>query len=103
MVKVKIVFYSMYGHIYTMAEAVAEGARDVEGAQVELFQVPELVPEDVLERSGAKKRGRSLLMYRWPSLMTWLMPMPLYLAHQPASATCALRCVTSLTRQEDCG
>jgi NAD(P)H dehydrogenase (quinone) len=53
--KVKIVFYSMYGHIYRMAEAVAAGAREVDGAEVELFQVPELVPEDVLERSGAKK------------------------------------------------
>ncbi len=53
--KVKIVFYSMYGHIYKMAEAVAEGAREVEGAEVELLQVPELVPEDILEKSGAKQ------------------------------------------------
>jgi len=53
--KVKIVFYSMYGHIYRMAEAVAEGAREVEGAEVELLQVPELVPDEVLEKSGAKK------------------------------------------------
>jgi NAD(P)H:quinone oxidoreductase type IV len=53
--KVKIVFYSMYGHIYQMAEAVAAGVREVAGAKVELFQVPELVPDAVLERSGAKK------------------------------------------------
>ena len=53
--KVKIVFYSMYGHIYRMAEAVAEGAREVEGAEVELLQVSELVLDDVLEKSGAKK------------------------------------------------
>ena len=53
--KIKIVFYSMYGHIYRMAEAVAEGVREVEGAAVEMLQVPELVPEDVLEKSGAKK------------------------------------------------
>ncbi len=53
--KVKIVFYSMYGHIYRMAEAVAEGAREVEGAKVELLQVPELVPDEVLEKSGAKQ------------------------------------------------
>ena len=37
--KVKIVFYSMYGHIYRMAEAVAEGAREVEGVEVKLLQV----------------------------------------------------------------
>jgi len=53
--KVKTVFYSMYGHIYRMAEAEAEGAREVEGADAELLQVPELVPDDVLEKSGAKK------------------------------------------------
>ncbi len=53
--KVKVVFYSMYGHIYRMAEAVAEGAREVEGAEVELLQVSELVPDAVLEKSGAKK------------------------------------------------
>ncbi|MCS7024796.1 MAG: NAD(P)H:quinone oxidoreductase type IV [Bryobacteraceae bacterium] len=53
-VKVQVIFYSMYGHIYTMAEAVAAGAREVEGAEVSLYQVPELVPEEVLERTGAK-------------------------------------------------
>lgn len=53
--KVKVIFYSMYGHTYRLAEAVAEGAREVKGAEVELLQVPELVPEAILEQSGAKK------------------------------------------------
>jgi NAD(P)H dehydrogenase (quinone) len=52
--QVQVVFYSTYGHIYHMAEAVAEGARSVEGAEVSLFQVPELMPEEALEKSGAK-------------------------------------------------
>jgi len=52
--KIQVVFYSMYGHIYTMAEAVAAGAREVSGTEVTLLQVPELVPEEVLERVGAK-------------------------------------------------
>ncbi len=52
--KLHIVFYSMYSHIYQMAEAIAEGARSVEGAEVGLFQVPELVPEEALVKSGAK-------------------------------------------------
>src|SRR5947209_17413105 len=51
--KVYVVFYSMYGHIYRMAEAVAAGAREVEGAEVGVFQVPELVPPEALEKSGA--------------------------------------------------
>jgi NAD(P)H dehydrogenase (quinone) len=45
----------MYGHTYRLAEAVARGAREVSGADVEIFQVPELVPPDILEKSGAKK------------------------------------------------
>jgi NAD(P)H dehydrogenase (quinone) len=53
--KIKIVFYSMYGHIHRMAEAIAEGVREVEGAEVELLQVSELVPDEALESSGAKK------------------------------------------------
>lgn len=53
--KIQIVFYSMYGHVYKMAEAVAEGARQVAGAQVSIFQVPEIVPADVLSKSGADK------------------------------------------------
>jgi len=38
--KVLIIFYSMYGHIYRLAEAVAEGAREVTGTQVEMRRVP---------------------------------------------------------------
>jgi len=53
--KVLVLFYSMYGHIYQMAEAVAEGAREVENAEVTLMQVPELMPEEALEKTGAKK------------------------------------------------
>lgn len=52
---VKVVFYSMYGHVHRMARAVAEGAREVPGTRVELLQVPELVPEETLEESGAKE------------------------------------------------
>jgi len=52
--KIQIVFYSMYGHVHQLAEAVAAGAREVPGVEVGLFQVPELVPEEALERTGAK-------------------------------------------------
>jgi len=52
--KVLVVFYSMYGHVHKMAEAVAKGAGDIEGVQVKILQVPELIPDEVLVRSGAK-------------------------------------------------
>ena len=53
-IKVQVIYYSMFGHVYKMAQAVVEGARQVPGAEVSLYQVPELVPDDVLEKSGAK-------------------------------------------------
>jgi NAD(P)H dehydrogenase (quinone) len=54
MAKIQIVFYSMYGHVYHLAEAVAEGARQVPDTEVSIYQVPELVPDVALEKSGAK-------------------------------------------------
>src|ERR1700688_3876798 len=53
-VKVQVVFYSMYGHIYRMAEAIVAGAREVADTEVSLHQVAELMPDEVLEKSGAK-------------------------------------------------
>jgi NAD(P)H dehydrogenase (quinone) len=51
--KVLVVFYSTYGHIYKMADAIAAGAKSVAGAEVELRRVPETLPPDVLEKMGA--------------------------------------------------
>jgi NAD(P)H dehydrogenase (quinone) len=51
--KVLVVYYSTYGHVHRMAEAVADGAREVEGAEVELRRVPETLPKEVLEKMGA--------------------------------------------------
>lgn len=53
MAKVLVLYYSSYGHIEQMAEAVAEGARET-GAQVDIRRVPELVPEEVARKSGYK-------------------------------------------------
>jgi len=51
--KVLVVYYSLYGHVHRLAEAVAEGARGVKGAEVELRRVPETLPREVLEKMGA--------------------------------------------------
>jgi NAD(P)H dehydrogenase (quinone) len=51
--KALVVFYSTYGHIYQMAEAVAEGVKQVNGAEVELRRVAETLPDGVLEQMGA--------------------------------------------------
>lgn len=53
MPKVLVLYYSAYGHIEKMAEAVAEGAREA-GATVDIKRVPELVPPDVAAKSHYK-------------------------------------------------
>lgn len=53
MSRVLVLYYSAYGHIEQMAQAVAEGAREA-GAEVDIRRVPELVPEEVARRSHYK-------------------------------------------------
>src|SRR3712207_5080848 len=52
-VKVQVIFYSTYGHVWRLAEAIAEGAREVSGADVQVLQVAETLPQEVLEKMGA--------------------------------------------------
>jgi NAD(P)H dehydrogenase (quinone) len=58
-IKVYVVFYSMYAHVYQLAEAIAAGAREVEPSEVSLFQVPELMTDDAVEKAGANKAKES--------------------------------------------
>lgn len=51
--KVLIVYYSMYGHVHQMAEAVAAGVREEAGAEAVLRRVPETLPVEVLAKMGA--------------------------------------------------
>jgi NAD(P)H dehydrogenase (quinone) len=51
--KVQIVYYSMFGHIYKMAKAVAEGAKQVKGTEVKMCRVPETLQDDVLKKMDA--------------------------------------------------
>jgi len=54
MAKVLVLYYSSYGHIETMAGAIADGAKQVAGTEVTIKRVPELVPDDVARKSGMK-------------------------------------------------
>ncbi len=54
MTKVLVLYYSMYGHTETLARAVAEGVQDVDGVDVVVKRVPELMPEEVARKAGAK-------------------------------------------------
>jgi NAD(P)H dehydrogenase (quinone) len=54
MAKVLVLYYSMYGHVETMAKAVAKGASSVEGINVTIKRVPDLMTEDAARKAGAK-------------------------------------------------
>jgi NAD(P)H dehydrogenase (quinone) len=58
--KILIVFYSTYGHVYKMAQAIAEGAKTVQDAEVEIRRVPETLPQEVLEKMGAVDAQKAL-------------------------------------------
>jgi NAD(P)H dehydrogenase (quinone) len=57
--KILVLFYSTYGHVYAMAEAAAEGAREVPGTEVLLKRVPETLPEEVLSKMNALEAQKS--------------------------------------------
>lgn len=54
MTKVLVVYYSMYGHVETLAGAIAEGAREVDGVEVTVKRVPETMPIEIAQKYGAK-------------------------------------------------
>lgn len=56
--KVQVIFYSLYGHIYKMAEAVAAGAREA-GAEVELLQVQETLSDEIIAKMGATEAKKA--------------------------------------------
>jgi NAD(P)H dehydrogenase (quinone) len=64
--KLLILYYSLFGHVHRMAEAVAEGAREVPGTEVILRRVPETLPKGVLEKMGATKSPEKI--YPHPGL-----------------------------------
>ncbi len=57
--KILVVYYSLYGHIWKMSEAAAEGAREVEGAEVTVRRVAETLPPEVIKLMGAVDSQRA--------------------------------------------
>jgi NAD(P)H dehydrogenase (quinone) len=60
MCKVLIVYYSMYGHIFKMAEAVAAGIREVKGCEAVIKRVPETLSDEVLGKMGAVEAQKGM-------------------------------------------
>lgn len=98
MAKVLVLYYSMYGHIETMARAVAEGASKVDGAEVVVKRVPETMPPQLFEKAGGKTQTAPVATRK-----NWPITTPLFLVHLPALVTCPVKCVPSSTRRAACG
>ncbi len=58
--KILVVYYSMYGHIHRMAEAVAAGAREVVDAEVIVRRIPETLSDEVLQKMGALEFSKTM-------------------------------------------
>jgi NAD(P)H dehydrogenase (quinone) len=58
--KVLIVYYSMYGNVYKMAGCVAEGVRQVRGAEPVIRKVKELIPDDLIQSREDLRKGREI-------------------------------------------
>ena len=58
-VKVQVIFYSTYGHVYRLAEAIAEGAREIQGAEVQVLQVAETLSAEILAKMGATEARKA--------------------------------------------
>jgi len=58
--KALVVYYSLYGHIYKMAQAIAQGVKELSGSTVEIKRVPETLPEDIIEKMGALEAQKTM-------------------------------------------
>lgn len=56
--KILIVYYSMYGNTFELAKAIVEGAKSIEGSEVDLKQVPDLLPNEIIEGNSAIKEAK---------------------------------------------
>ncbi|STV53157.1 NAD(P)H:quinone oxidoreductase, type IV [Klebsiella pneumoniae subsp. pneumoniae] len=59
MAKILVLYYSMYGHIETMAHAVADGANRVDGVEVVVKRVPETMQAEAFAKAGGKNAKRA--------------------------------------------
>ncbi|MDK2857500.1 MAG: hypothetical protein PWQ89_619 [Verrucomicrobiota bacterium] len=103
MIKVQVVFYSMYGHVYQLAEAVAEGVKNVDDCEVQLLQVPDLMPEDALEKSDAKAARQSFAHIPVARSEILKKRMLSFSGHRSVSGPCAHNCVTFWTQPPSWG
>ena len=58
--RILVLYYSLYGHVHELAQAIAEGVEEIEGAEAVLRRVPETLPPEVIEKMGAVEAQKAL-------------------------------------------
>jgi len=101
--KLLVVYYSMYGHVHRLAEAIAEGAERVPGTEVIMCRVPETVPEEVLKQTEAYDAQQAFAHVPICSVEELCNAEAIIFGTPPDLETCAARCVTSSIKPVRCG
>jgi len=81
----------MYGHIHRMAQAVADGAKEVAGAEVVLRRVPETLSEEILAKMGALEAQKTMARIPVCNVEELATADAVVFGTQPGSGTCAAR------------
>lgn len=98
MAKVLVLYYSMYGHIETMARAVAEVQAKWMAQKLSLSVYRKPCRRNYLKKQAVKRK-----LHRLQPRKNWPITTPLFLVHLPALVTCPVKCVPSSTRRAACG
>ncbi len=108
MAKILVLYYSMYGHIETMAHAVAEGAKKVDGAEVIIKRVPETMPPEIFAKLAVKRKrtgchptgaGGLRCHYFWYANPVWQYVRPDAYLPRPNRRTVGIRRAIRQARQ----
>ncbi len=98
MAKVLVLYYSMYGHIETMARAVMRVQAKWMAQKLSLSVYRKPCRRNYLKKQAVKRK-----LHRLQPRKNWPITTPLFLVHLPALATCPVKCVPSSTRRAACG
>jgi len=95
--KLLVLFYSTYGHIYRLAQAIADGAREVPGVDVVLKRVPETLSAEEVKSMGATEAQKAFASVPSPQSASWWTPVQSFSARRRGSGTWRARCGSSWT------
>ena len=101
--KIQVIFYSTYGHVWKLAEAVAEGARQVPGSDVKILQVTETLSADILAKMGATEAKKAFAHVPIADPQQLGDPTRSSWAHPPATAAPPRRCRRLSTQRAGTG